>query len=236
MICLLWQIMSFFVPPYLIPGIPKILGSFYSILNSAALLGNVLKTFIRIIMGLSISFVFGAMLAIFMALFKDLEKYVLPVIHFIMGIPALSWVIFAIIWFSAVEVRIAFIIVAVCLPSYMLIIYDEIKGVSKELKDMLMVFRPTRMQVFKKLILPAVVPSLLTSWKVNLGLGTRVAIVAELVGATIGIGNKLLIAQERFDMPLAIAWTLYLVVFLLGAQLIILRLEKYLLRWRPTVI
>lgn len=236
MICALWQIMSFFVPPYLIPGIPRILGSFFSILTSAILLENVIKTFLRILAALSFSFVLGAMLAIFMALFKDVEKYVLPVIHFSMGIPSLSWVIFAIIWFSAVEVRIAFILVAVCMPNYMLIIYDEIKGVSKDLRDMLMVFRPTRMQLFKKLILPAVVPSLLTSWKVNLGLGTRVAIIAELVGATIGIGNKLLIAQERFDMPLAIAWTLYLVVFLLSTQLIILTLEKYLLRWRPSVI
>ncbi len=228
-----WQTASFFVPPYLVPGLGAIVAALVEIVVSLTLLGDALTTMGRIFLGLVLAFISGTILGVFMGFTETVEKYTLPVLHFIMGIPALSWVVFAIIWFSHVETRIAFILLAGCLPNYALIIHDGIKSISKEYLDMLRAMRPTRKQLFAKLILPGMIPAVLTSWKVNLGLAARVVIVAELVGATRGVGNKLLLAQELFEMPKAIAWTLVLVAFLLITQFVILFLENKLLRWRP---
>lgn len=228
-----WQIASFFLPPYLIPSVDVIVVAFIEIVVNIGLLGDVLITMGRIFLGLVLAFIIGTILGVFMGFTQTVEKHTLPVLHFIMGIPALSWVVFAIIWFSHVETRIAFILLAGCLPNFALIIHDGIKSISKEYLDMLRAMRPTRKQLFSKLILPGMIPAVLTAWKVNLGLAARVVIVAELVGATRGVGNKLLLAQELFEMPKAIAWTLVLVAFLLISQLVILMLEHKLLRWRP---
>lgn len=228
-----WQVASFFVPPYLVPGVGVIFAAFIEIVASLTLLGDVLTTMGRIFLGLILAFISGTILGVFMGFTESVEKYTLPVLHFIMGIPALSWVVFAIIWFSHVETRIAFILLAGSLPNFALIIHDGIKSISKEYLDMLRALRPTRKQLFSKLILPGMIPAVLTAWKVNLGLAARVVIVAELVGATRGVGNKLLLAQELFEMPKAIAWTLVLVTFLLITQLTILMIERKLLRWRP---
>ena len=228
-----WQVASFFVPPYLVPGVGAIVTAFIEIVASLTLLGDAFTTMGRIFLGLALAFISGTILGVFMGFTEKVEKHTLPVLHFIMGIPALSWVVFAIIWFSHVETRIAFILLAGCLPNYALIIHDGIKSISKEYLDMLRAMRPTRKQLFSKLILPGMIPAVLTSWKVNLGLAARVVIVAELVGATRGVGNKLLLAQELFEMPKAIAWTLVLVTFLLISQFVILFLEHKLLRWRP---
>lgn len=229
-----WQVLSFFLPHYLIPGIFTIMAAFVEIVTTRLLLNDVLITVWRIFFGLCLAFISGAGVGVAMSFSRAVERYVLPVLHFIMGIPALSWVIFAIIWFSHIEMRIAFILLAGCLPNYALIIHDGIRGIPKEYYDMLRAMRPSRGQLFTKLILPGMVPAVFTSWKVNLGLATRVVIVAELVGATQGIGKKLLLAQELFEMPKAIAWTLVLVVFLLLTQSILLLFELRLLRWRPT--
>jgi ABC-type nitrate/sulfonate/bicarbonate transport system permease component len=228
-----WQITSFFLPPYLVPGVGVIFAAFIEIVVSLTLLGDVFTTMGRIFLGLILAFISGTILGVFMGFTETVEKHTLPVLHFIMGIPALSWVVFAIIWFGHVETRIAFILLAGCLPNFALIIHDGIKSISKEYLDMLRALRPTRKQLFAKLILPGMIPAVLTAWKVNLGLAARVVIVAELVGATRGVGNKLLLAQELFEMPKAIAWTLVLVTFLLITQLTILALENKLLRWRP---
>ena len=229
-----WQITSFFLPPYLVPSVGVIIAAFIEIVMSLTLLGDAFTTMGRIFLGLVLAFISGAVLGVFMGFTETAEKHTLPVLHFIMGIPALSWVVFAIIWFGHVETRIAFILLAGCLPNYALIIHDGIKSISKEYLDMLRAMRPTRKQLFTKLVLPGMIPAVLTAWKVNLGLAARVVIVAELVGATRGVGNKLLLAQELFEMPKAIAWTLVLVTFLLITQLVILTLENKLLRWRPT--
>ncbi len=228
-----WQITSLFLPPYLVPSVGVIVAAFIEVVTSFHLLADVLITMGRIFLGLILAFISGTVLGVFMGFTEKVEKYTLPVLHFIMGIPALSWVVFAIIWFSHVETRIAFILLAGSLPNYALIIHDGIKSIAKEYLDMLRALRPTRKQLFAKLILPGMIPAVLTAWKVNLGLAARVVIVAELVGATRGVGNKLLLAQELFEMPKAIAWTLVLVTFLLITQLIILMLEQKLLRWRP---
>ena len=79
-------------------------------------------------------------------------------------------------------------------------------------------FRPTRVDLLRTLIWPTVLPGILTAWKVNLGNASRVVVVAELVGATGGVGYELLQQQQIFDMAGAIAWTLVLVIFVLIVQ------------------
>ena len=230
---IIWEISSHFVPPYLIPNLKTILDAFINVISTWGLVRHALITILRILVALNIAFLIGTLLSIFMGIFEKLEDYVLPVLHVIMGVPALSWVIFSIIWFPEVEIRILFILVACCAPNYTLEMYDAIKAIPKDLKEMLESFRPTRRQLFSKLILPSIIPAVLTSWKINVGYATRVAMVAELVGATVGVGFQLLSSQEMLDMPGAIAWTLVLVTFLLLSQFLLGRAESKLLSYRP---
>jgi ABC-type nitrate/sulfonate/bicarbonate transport system permease component len=82
-------------------------------------------------------------------------------------------------------------------------------------------------------VVPTVLPGILTAWKVNLGNASRVVVVAELVGATGGIGYALLQQQQLFDMAGAVAWTLVLVAFVLVVQAIVTLIENRMLRYRP---
>ena len=234
-ILVVWEISSHLVPPYLIPSLSTLLDSFLDVITTWKLIKHAFITVIRILVALNIAFLAGALMSILMGFFDKLEDYILPVLHFIMGVPALSWVVFSIIWFPEVEIRILFILVACCTPNFTLEMHDGIKAIPKDLKEMLESFRPSRFQLFTKLILPSIVPSILTSWKINVGYATRVAMVAELVGATAGVGYQLLSAQEMFDMPGAIAWTLVLVTFLLLSQFLLSKAERKLLSYRPTM-
>lgn len=233
LILVAWEISSHFVPPYLIPNLETLLDKFIELITAWKHLQHVFITVGRVIIALSVSFFIGATLSILMGFFRKMEDYVLPVLHFIMGVPALSWVVMAIIWFPTTEIRILFILVACCSPNYALEMYDGIKGIQKDYREMLQSFRASRLQFFTKLILPSIVPAILTAWKINVGYGTRVAMVAELVGATAGVGFQLLSSQEMFDMPGAIAWTLMLVMFLLISQKFLSKAESRLLRYRP---
>jgi ABC-type nitrate/sulfonate/bicarbonate transport system permease component len=103
---------------------------------------------------------------------------------------------------------------------------------SKDLFEMTMSFRPSGWTLFRVLIVPTIVPGILTAWKVNLGNASRVVVVAELVGATGGVGYQLLLQQQLFDMAGAIAWTLQLVLFVLVVQSILAAIEAWVLRYR----
>ena len=148
------------------------------------------------------------------------------------GIPALSWVVFAIIWFHGIEFRIFFIMVMTTLPAFTFQVLGALRGMSKDLMEMVFSFRPTRAKLFRVMIAPAILPDILTAWKVNLGNASRVVVVAELVGATGGVGYQLLQQQQLFDMAGALAWTLQLVFFVLIVQGALTLIEHTVFRYR----
>ena len=233
-LALAWQIASYFFPPYLFPSVPAIVHKFVAILLSEESLANAGATAGRIFAGLAAAFVLGVILAFVMGRSERSYRYVYPLLNFIQGIPALSWVVIAIIWFKGIEPRILFIMVATTVAAFSFQILDAYRSMSKDLFEMTLSFRPNKRDLFRTLILPTVVPGMLTAWKVNLGNAARVVVVAELVGATGGIGYQLLQQQQLFDMAGALAWTLVLVAFVLVVQQVITRIEYWLLAYRPS--
>jgi len=228
-----WQILSMTLPPFLFPPVPEIISRTIEILITGSLLMDVLLTGARIFGGLFGAFFLGALLALVIARSKVVENFLTPVLTFFQGIPALSWVVFAIIWFHGTEFRVLFIMVMTTLPAFTFQILDAIRSMSKDLFEMTMSFRPSRWTLFRFLIVPTIVPGILTAWKVNLGNAARVVVVAELVGATGGVGYQLLRQQQLFDMAGAMAWTLQLVLFVLVVQQTINAIENWALRYRP---
>src|SRR4051794_31967955 len=190
-----WQIASYFFPHYLFPPVQDILARTVRILVNWPELKQVLETAMRIFVGLAGAFVVGSLLALPIGRYPKLESYITPFLVFLQGIPALSWVIIAIIWFHGTEFRIAFIMIITTLPAFTFQVLDSYRSMSKDLFEMTMSFRPSAWTLFRVLIVPTIVPGILTAWKINLGNAARVVVVAELVGATGGGGHGILRPQ-----------------------------------------
>ena len=225
----LWHVASMVLPPFVAPGWARI-GR--SLVDIAARPEFIAVTVGRVAAALVVSFVLGMGLAIAMYRWNLFERYLMPLIKLLMAVPVLCWILFAVLWFRQREVRIAFILVVVCAPIFIIDVLDGMRGVSKDLRDMVRALRPSARQFFAKLILPATVPAILTSWKVNLSLSIRVVTMAELVGATSGIGYALMQANETFSVADVFAWTVVLVVILMLANVAVTGLERRLLVWR----
>jgi NitT/TauT family transport system permease protein len=232
-LAIVWQIASLFFPHFLFPTVPSIALRLVGIFTSWDTAFDAFATAGRILAGLTGAFALGSVLAILMGRSETFFRYVYPLLNFNQGIPALSWVVISIIWFKGIEFRIFFIMVMTTLPAFSFQILDAYRSMSKDLFEMTLSFRPSRLALLRTLILPTVLPGILTAWKVNLGNASRVVVVAELVGATGGVGYELLQQQQLFDMSGAIAWTVALVIFVLVVQRVISLLESLLLRYRP---
>lgn len=228
----LWQFASLFFPSFLFPSLITVFWRCLEILSSGTLFADVLATVLRILAGLAGAFIIGGALALLMARSPAVDKFLSPILTLFQGIPALSWVVFAIIWFHGVEFRIFFIMVMTTLPAFAFQVLGALRAMSKDLMEMVFSFRPTRMKLFRVMIAPAILPDILTAWKVNLGNASRVVVVAELVGATGGVGYQLLQQQQLFDMAGALAWTLQLVFFVLIVQSALTLIENIAFRYR----
>jgi NitT/TauT family transport system permease protein len=229
---LIWEALSFAapylgIPPFAIPGWGRIAQSLITITPL-----DVAVTLARVIGALIASFVIG--LAVAMAMYRSeaLENYLHPMVRILMAVPVISWILFAVLWFRGVEFRIGFVLFVVCGPVFLVDALDAMRGVPREWRQMIRSFRPTTLQYLFKLILPAIVPTVITSWKVNISLAIRVVTIAELVGAVTGIGHQLAVAQELFSVADVFAWTLVLVALLFLLEAMVARVEARVLRWR----
>ena len=222
-----WQLLAFVAPPYIIPGWDKIFAQLLALRPDFVLI-----TVARVLAALVISFAIGLGGAMLTYSFPAAERYLLPLVKLLLAVPVVCWILFAVLWFRGLEFRIGFVLVITCAPIFWVDLLDGMKSVSKELRDMLRALRPSRWQFFTKLIWPATMPIILTSWKINVSLAIRVVTMAELVGATTGIGYGLVIAQNLLSVAEVFAWTTVLVVVLYAAQVAITWVEGRALQWR----
>jgi NitT/TauT family transport system permease protein len=229
---LAWELLSHLaptlgIPPFAIPSLLRIAKAITTITPI-----DIVVTLARVIGALIVSFVLGIVLAMAMYRSDALDKYLHPMLRVLMAVPVVSWILFAVLWFPGVEFRIGFVLVVVCGPVFLVDTLDAMRSVPRELRQMMRSFRPTTLQFFVKLMLPAIVPTIFTSWKVNISLAIRVVTIAELVGAVTGIGHQLSVAQELFSVADVFAWTIVLVALLFLLEAIVARVETRLLRWR----
>jgi NitT/TauT family transport system permease protein len=222
-----WTVLSHVAPPYAFPSWSKIITSLVHVPYQ-----DVLVTLLRLLISMVLSFVLGLACSLLLFERPSLEAFFLPLIKLMMAVPAVCWVVFAILWFRGVEMRIYFVMLVTCGPVFAIDSLDAMKSVPNDLKQMARSFRPTNLQVLRTIIIPGIVPNLLTSWKINLTLAVRVVTIAELVGAVNGIGHGLVLAQEMFSISDVFAWTVILVVILYALQGLVSLAEHRLLRWR----
>jgi NitT/TauT family transport system permease protein len=232
LIAALWQTASLFSVPFLFPGLEKVSADVVKILTNWDMASQGLITLARVLGAVLISLIIGVPIGVAMGLSKRFDELVRPIVKFIMGIPALNWVIIVIIWFSSTELRIEFVLTMLCTPITIFCIYDGVRSVDHRLVDMVTSFGSNRYQLVRMLIWPYVKSFTFTAVKLNIGNAVRTVIVAELVGAPYGVGKELDLAKNVFDMSLVLAWTLVMVVMSLGLTHAVEMMEKASLRWR----
>ena len=101
----IWQFASLFFPRFLFPSLIDVFWRCLEIFSSGTMFADVLATILRILAGLAGAFIVGGLLALLMVRSRAVDKFLSPILTLFQGIPALSWVVFAIIWFHGVEFR-----------------------------------------------------------------------------------------------------------------------------------
>lgn len=227
------QAWSMVAPPYIMPPPAQSLETTFTVLGEDYV--HIFYTLGRLVVSVVFALVVGSVIGVLMALVRPLQPYLKSIVMIDTGIPALSWMLFAVFWFKDPESRVFFILAMILIPFYALNVYDGIRALSKDWIEMVETFRPTRLQVFRHLVLPHIVPYILMTTKAIIGYATRMTAFAELVSVNTGMGARMGLAQNNLAMDGVIAWTILLVILNLAIQGVVAFAEKVLLKWRPEV-
>jgi len=232
LLLLAWAWASHFSTPMFFPSLRQIADNVFNLLSTPEGWASVGTTYARILFYLAGSFVVSSLLGLLAAWNVHIERFLQPIIELKQGIPALCWVLFAIIWFNDSEARIAFVVITSALPTFFYQSRDALRSIPRDWVELVHSLRPSPWQKARILWWPAVLPALLTGWRINIGNATRVTIMAELLGGITGIGHELRVSQEMFRMDQTIAWTAVLVLFVIVSNALISLAERHYLFYR----
>ena len=128
-------------------------------------------------------------LGLAMGRFRPFEKVLDPVVELFRPISPLAWIPMAIIWFGIGESGKIFIIFIATFFPTLLATVTGVKGVDPVLIRAGQVLGcQNETTLFRKIILPAAMPSIVVGLRISFGTGWAAIIAAELVAAQSGLG------------------------------------------------
>lgn len=182
----------------------------------ATVLGFVIGTFAGSALGLSFwwSRNYAAVAQPFVVCFESIPKLALaPLVILVFGIGLTSKVAMA---------------VALTLVVSTLTTYAGVQAVDPDSEKLFYSLGASRMQLFRKLVIPAVLPWTLSVLRVNIGLALTGAIVGEFISSQHGLGREILYAGQTYDIALVWVAVLVLSFFAMLMYVAVAWLEKWL--------
>ncbi len=147
--------------------------------------------------------------------------------------PTLGWAILGLYWFGATNGSVIFVEVAILLPFTMINVWEGLKMLDAETMEMAYSFTRDRWRVLRKIILPLLLPYVFAAMRISYGVGWKVGLIAELFGASVGLGFELNYARSQFDSTMLFATIVTLVVLVhVVDKLVFGRLERRILAYR----
>jgi putative hydroxymethylpyrimidine transport system permease protein len=189
-------------------------------------------TFLIILIGLSLSILFGVGLAVWMSISKTVEKTFYPLIISSQTIPIIALAPIFVLWFGYTIWSKVVVTVLITFFPITVNTYDGLRATTKEYKDLLRTMGATKKDIFFKLQVPGSSSYFFSGLKVAVTLSVIGAAIGEWIGAQAGLGYFSRRMMTQFDgagvfAPIIILSAVGILLFVVVSSL-----EKKTLKWR----
>ncbi len=166
--------------------------------------GNMLThtgiTLAHAVIGLLMSLVIGVPIGILFASNRFIADTVEPYFLGFYSLPRVALAPLFILWFGIGSI--SKIMMAFSMVVFIVILntHEGLRGVDRDLVDMLKTMRASRLYMLRKVLLPTIVPWIFASMRVGIGLALVGAVIGELLGANRGLGWYVEFSAGRIDI------------------------------------
>ncbi|PHM19521.1 MAG: ABC transporter permease [Curvibacter sp. PD_MW3] len=231
----LWQVFSAqgWLSTRVLPAPLEVVKAAWTLTLSGELWTHVQISAWRALTGLAIGGGLGLVLGLLTGSFRWADTLLDSTIQMVRNIPALALIPLVILWFGIDESAKLFLIaVSVFFPIYLNTSHG-IRNVDPGLIEMARTYGLNRWQLYREVILPGALSSILVGLRFSLGLMWVILIVAETISAQAGIGYLTMNAREFLQTDVVLVGILLYALLGKLADVFAKGLEGYWLRWHP---
>lgn len=232
---LAWQLASSLgvLPSNILPAPTAVVVAAGELIANGQLVANLAvstaRALTRLVAGGAISFLLGLLCGVSPTARRLLD----PTLQMVRTIPHLALLPLVILWFGIGEqAKVLLVAWGIFFPIY-LNTYHGVVSTDPQLIEMGRIYGMSRWELFRRVIFPGALPSILVGLRFGLGIMWLTLIVAETIAANSGIGYMAMQARE-FSQTDIIVLSIF-VYAALGklADSLTRLLERRLLRWNP---
>jgi ABC-type nitrate/sulfonate/bicarbonate transport system permease component len=223
------------VSPRYLPPTSAMLGALGREAATAAFWRALLDTALGWALGLAIAVAAGAVAGVVIGSRRGLRASTASTIEFLRPIPSVALIPVAILLYGAQLRSTLLLVVYASFWPVLLQVIHGVTDVDPVARDTALSYRLSRWAMIRHLIVPTALPYLMTGVRLSAAVALILAITAELVIGSPGLGHEIEVARASSAVP--VLYALILVVGLLGVAVNVgfRALERRVLAWHPSV-
>jgi NitT/TauT family transport system permease protein len=201
-VCLIWGglVASFEVSEKVFPGPAIVFNSYWHLLADGSLLKHTVASLYRITIGFYLAAILGIPLGIAIGRFVLARNLLNPVIQFLRPISPLAWIPLAMLWFGIGDKPAIFLIFLSCFFSLVVATTIAVGSIKDVYFQVASNFNFTRTETLYKIIIPAIIPDLVTALRLTVSIAWLVVVAAEMIAVQSGLGYLILDSRNALRM------------------------------------
>ena len=187
LVVFLWYLLHLVIDSNIVPGPWETMVKFVELITGPLLL-HVAVSLLRITAAMVISMGIGVPLGLWMGLSKGADAVLSPVAYLLYPIPKVAFLPLFMVLFGLGNSSKIILIVSIIVFQILLAVRDGVKEIPQELFDSVASLGLDRRQTYANLVLPAVLPKILSALRVSIGVSIATLFFSENFATTYGIG------------------------------------------------
>lgn len=223
------------IDPFFMSSPSRVLEDLGAGIASGSLLNDLRFTLTTAAIGLLLGLVTGMAVGILFAYSKIITDLFEPFMAMFNSLPRPALAPIAILWFGMGSASKIFIAWTMVFFVAFYNTFEGIKSIDATVLDAVRVMKPSRLQVVRFVVLPAVISWVFAALKLSVSMALIGTIIGEFVGSTQGLGYQLMTAQGLLQTDRV--FSVFVLIAIVASALLALAgsVEKRIVKWRPDV-
>jgi len=233
-IFILWELIGELkiVPSYLFPSFSETLSALYSLAVSGRLGLNYFATLVRVLVGFGLGSSLGILTGLAIAYHEKSYWAFFPMVALAYAVPAVAWIPLFIIWIGLNEGLPIAVIFMCSFSPLVYIVSTSVRGLNPSIINVAKTLGCGDLDLTFRVLLPQILPSVMSGLKVEMGMAWRSCFVTEMVALSSGLGLLAIEAQTILRVDIILAVVLLLAVSNYAFQVLFEKIEiKILRKW-----
>jgi ABC-type nitrate/sulfonate/bicarbonate transport system permease component len=237
-VILLWQAIGLlnermhFYNPRLFPAPADVVLSAWKLAQSGVLWTDIYVSAVRVLEGTLAAVPVGIVLGLLVGRSRWVENTVEPIVELLRPVPPLALLPMIILWFGIGEASKVFFIAYSCFFVIFTTVVVGVRNIDPVLLRAGQSLGLGRLQLYRHVILQAVLPDIMLGLRLGLSVGFLVIVASEFIAADTGLGYLINYSRTWFRVSDMLVGAITIGLLGVATNYLLVALEKRMFRWR----